>query len=213
MRIRTALVGVVVTMSAAYAAATGKPKDAERDPNPPTTLSEALDRLERTLPAATIREMSDGTELDMVKYHFSVGLWMRNYWGLWARGPLSRHLRALGLRHPDDMSGLILTCFWRRLHGKPLGVEEQVARYEEYWRLTIDPDPGSNSACKGAIRTTLSFGPNAPVEHLRGVHMGTCCADGVVWSYHVDRGWYRPVEAELAVWNEESGRYDPCKEK
>jgi predicted RNase H-like HicB family nuclease len=136
VKIRTALVGLVLTMSAAYAGATGKPEDPERDPNPPATLSDALDRLSRMLSPATIREMSDGSELDMAKYHFSVGLWMRNYWGLWAQGPLHRHLAALGLRHPDDMSGLILTCYWRRLHGNPHGVEEQVARYEEYWRLT-----------------------------------------------------------------------------
>ena len=91
---RTALIVLVVAM-AAQATADGKPKDPERDPNPPTTLTEALDRLARKLPAATIREMSDGSESDMGKYHFSVGLWMRNYWGLWAQGPLQSHLRAL----------------------------------------------------------------------------------------------------------------------
>jgi hypothetical protein len=31
------------------------------------------------------------------------------------------------------MSGLILTSFWRHLHGVPLDVEGQVAAYQRYW--------------------------------------------------------------------------------
>ena len=43
--------------------------------------------------------------------------------------------------------------------------------------------------------------------------MGVCCVDGVVWSYHVDTGWYRPTDAEMAMWEQAraDGMYDPCK--
>jgi hypothetical protein len=111
------------------------------------------------------------------------------------------------------MSGTILTSLWRRLHGQPLRVEEQVVKYQEYWRVVLDPEPDSNPACSNPIRTTLSWSPLEPDERLRGVHMGTCCADGQLWSYHVDRGWYTPTATELAAWSLDlDGRYDPCKE-
>jgi hypothetical protein len=176
------------------------------DPRAPTTLSEALARLRQTLPPETIQEMRDGTEDDMGMYHMGLGLWIRNDWGLWARGPPYQDLAALGLRHPDDMSAVILTCFWRELQGKPLELEAQVAKYKEYWRLAADPDPRSNTACAGPIQTTFTGGSSR-------VHMGTCCANGVVWSYQVDKGWYVPTEAEMAMWNEakSGGMYDPCK--
>jgi hypothetical protein len=182
------------------------------DPHPPTNLTEALDRLERTLPAETLEKMRAGTEEEMVQFHFNVGLMLRNSWGLRSRGPLYRYLAGLGLQHPDDMSGLILKGLWRRLHGQPLQVEEEVARCQEYWRVHQDPDPRSNPACLEPITTTLRVGPDADDVPVRGVHMGRCCRDGRVWSYHVDRGWYRPTEAEMVLWKQQQGgQDDPCQ--
>jgi hypothetical protein len=211
VKVRIALLGLAVASSVSCAGVVGKPREPRRDPHPPATLTEALDRLEQTLPPETIQRMRDGSEADMCEYHFSVGLWMRNYWGLWAEGPPYRHLAGLGLIHPDDMSGVILRSFRRRLHGEPLRVEDEAARYQEYWRVARDPDPGSNPACSGTLTTTLSMSSGADDERVRGVHMGTCCADGRVWSYHLDRGWYTPTETELAIWNKGHG-YDPCKQ-
>jgi len=150
--------------------------------------------------------MRDGSEDDMGKYHMSLGLWMRNNWGLWKEGPLYDDLSARGLFHPDDMSGLILTSFWRQLHNQPLEIEAQIAAYQEYWRLVTPPKSRSNSACKGEIKITLFSG-------ITGLQMGACCDDGVVWSYHVDSGWYRPTDAEMAMWNESypHGMGDLCK--
>ena len=204
---------LLVVLSALLAAGSARPHNQEpqRDPHPPLSLEQALDRLGKTLPPKTLQEMRRGTERDMITYHFSVGLWMRNSWGLWGQGPLYQSLAQLGLKHPDDMSGLILTCLWRRLHGQPLNIEGEVARYREYWRLTIDPDPKSNPKCRGDIKTTLAFGPDAPRHELVGVHMGACCADGRVWSYQVDRGWYEPTESEMAIWNKPDGRWDACQ--
>jgi len=36
------------------------------------------------------------------------------------------------LKYPDDMSDLILTSWWRRMHGQPLRIEEQVKAYQEF---------------------------------------------------------------------------------
>ena len=69
-------------------------------------------------------------------FNTTIGPALRNLWGLWNGSPLRDHFRALGLRHPDDMSELIFVTFWRHLHDQPLGVEEEVARLQ-----------AANSAC------------------------------------------------------------------
>jgi hypothetical protein len=91
----------------------------------PPTLEEAHAQLERMLPRETLAEIDAmPSEFYMVKYHFSWGLTMRNGWGLWAGSPLATYMRELGCTHPDDMSGLILTTFWRKRHGQDLHLDE-----------------------------------------------------------------------------------------
>jgi hypothetical protein len=68
--------------------------------------------------------------------HMSTGMWMRNNWGLWRRGKLAKHFDSMGIHHPDDMSGIILTSYHRHLAGKERDLEQQVKRYREYWAAT-----------------------------------------------------------------------------
>ena len=100
----------------------------------PATLDECLVMLADRLPEDVVEAMRNGTEADMIHYHHGLGTWIRNTWGLWSRGPLYSHFRDRGLEHPDDMSAVILTSFWRRLHGQPLRFEEQVQSHQAYWR-------------------------------------------------------------------------------
>ena len=44
------------------------------------------------------------------RYHLGFGMWMRNNWGLWKSSRLSRYFNSLGVYHPDDMTGIILTA-------------------------------------------------------------------------------------------------------
>jgi hypothetical protein len=99
----------------------------------PTDLEDCFLELKKMLPEKTVTEMKSGPEKDMIKYHFGLGTWMRNNWGLWAGSRLRDYLHKLGLRHPDDMSSVILKSFWRHLNGKPLKIDEQVKYYQEYW--------------------------------------------------------------------------------
>ena len=99
----------------------------------PTDLDDCFKELKKMLPSETVNKMKSGPEKDMIKYHFGLGTWMRNNWGLWAGSRLRDYLHKLGLRHPDDMSSVILKSFWRHLNGKPLKIDEQVKYYQEYW--------------------------------------------------------------------------------
>jgi len=62
----------------------------------------------------------------MIRYHLSLGTWMRNSWGLWGGSRLSKWFNRHGIDNPEDMSGILLTSFWRSLHKKPLLLEAQI---------------------------------------------------------------------------------------
>ena len=65
--------------------------------------------------------------------HFGLGLWIRNNWGLWKGSRLSNFFIANGIFHPDDMSGIILTSYHRKLNGIEIQLEKQIKYYQEYW--------------------------------------------------------------------------------
>jgi hypothetical protein len=52
---------------------------------------------------------------DPIKYHFGLGMWMRNNWGLWSgESYLFKELEGKGLQPGDDMSGYILETYFIR---------------------------------------------------------------------------------------------------
>ncbi|MGV8139374.1 MAG: DUF6794 domain-containing protein [Mangrovibacterium sp.] len=66
--------------------------------------------------------------------HFGIGLWMRNNWRFWGGSRLSKYFNVLGVFHPDDMSGIILTSYHRYLLGQDIKLEEQISYYKDYWK-------------------------------------------------------------------------------
>jgi len=80
-----------------------------------------------------IKVIMDYGESTMDLFHHSIGQWMRNNWGLWTGSRLSKWFNERGIEHADDMSGIILTSFWRRLHDVPLDLANQIDFYQDYW--------------------------------------------------------------------------------
>jgi hypothetical protein len=100
----------------------------------PTTLAEAHAELERQLSPQDLAEIDAmKSEDEMIKYHFGLGMGIRNSWGLWAGGPLAKHMQELGFTHPDDMSGVILGTFWCKRHGQDFRLKERAEKYRTYW--------------------------------------------------------------------------------
>jgi hypothetical protein len=99
----------------------------------PQDLEDALRELNHMLSPAFVIEFRADSAAPM-KAHFGLGLWMRNNWGLWAGSRLSRYFNCQGIFHPDDMSGIILTSYWRQLNGRPIDLRGQIAEYHDYWR-------------------------------------------------------------------------------
>ncbi len=94
----------------------------------PTTLSEAHAELERILSSEELAEIDAmASKYDMSKYHFGLGLSIRNNWGLWQGSALAKHMRELGFTDPDDMSAVILETFWCKRHGQNFRLKERAA--------------------------------------------------------------------------------------
>jgi len=99
----------------------------------PKNLDECFVQLDAELGPAQIKKLKDGSEEDLALYHLGLGMWMRNSWGLWSNSQLARSFLGLDIHHSDDMSGIILTSYWRHLHGLPLELDKQAKRYIDYW--------------------------------------------------------------------------------
>jgi hypothetical protein len=101
----------------------------------PTDLEDAMVELDRLLPACFTKQfLADGP----IRHHLNIGMWLRNGWWLWHGSRLSQYFNKLGIQHPDDMSGIILTSYYRRLRQQPLCVADQIELYQTYWRLIQD---------------------------------------------------------------------------
>jgi len=101
----------------------------------PKNLEEAIVQLDIIFSDSTKNEIINMPEEDF-KYgtHMSTGRWIRNAWVFRGERELGKYFNNLEIYHPDDMSGIILTSYYRHLHNQDLRVEEQVEHYKEFWR-------------------------------------------------------------------------------
>jgi len=92
----------------------------------PKDLEDCFVHLHKLLDKELIEQMKTGTQDDMIQYHFGLGMWIRNNWGLWGGSRLSEWFNKKGITHPDDMSGIILDSFWKHLNNQPIDWEEKL---------------------------------------------------------------------------------------
>lgn len=93
-------------------------------------------RLERTL--------ADSAAL----VHHTLGMWVRNEAGLWRGGPVADSLRARGVRHPDEMSLVILEAYGLHLRGAPIHLDSLIRA------LPPSPSPESFTELDAASAST-----------------------------------------------------------
>ena len=76
---------------------------------------------------------------NLVVMFITAGMYLRNNWGLWGDSELAKNLYKMGILHPDDMSGIILNSYQRKLKGEDIKLEEQLKYYQDYWRESGTP--------------------------------------------------------------------------
>lgn len=66
--------------------------------------------------------------------HHGLGKWIRNNWGLWTgENDLCKWFNSNEIKHPDDMSSIILKSYHRYKNNIDVKLEEQFEHYIMYW--------------------------------------------------------------------------------
>lgn len=79
----------------------------------PETVDEAVDRLMMIMEDEYKQSIAAMPEYDLLDLHFTLGMAIRNAFGLHAPG--SKLLTNCGVTHPDDASGVIIRQLWKKL--------------------------------------------------------------------------------------------------
>lgn len=156
---RVVLLLMVLLSVSLVAAQEGDARRQAQEQRIPTTLAEAHEELERILSAEELGKIDAmPSEDDMALYHFSLGLNIRNGWGLWRGGPLAKHIAKLGFTHADDISEVILETFWCKRHGQDFRLEERAAFYKKSMEAALKADAEEEqrvAVAKAAIRDRM----------------------------------------------------------
>lgn len=163
----------------------------------PKNLEEAFVELKKSLPANELKEFKETPEDEIIKYHFSLGMGLRNRWGLWGGSRLAKYFNGIGIFHPDDMSGIIIESFWRNLNKRLIQLEKQVEYYQEYWKYNM-PAENAVSPIDGSAIDFISSHPceDTTISEHCMVHFGVSKSDGTPWAYQYGKGVFEPSETE-----------------
>lgn len=95
----------------------------------PKDIDEAIDSLDIIISVEDKRYVTDSLSLEdfRVACHHSLGMWIRNNWGLWGGSRLQRYLVDRNVIHPDDMSDNILKAYYKKkIQGLNYAVEDDI---------------------------------------------------------------------------------------
>ena len=181
---------------AAPAKQPAKEQPEEAEVPPPKTLVEALEQLEKLLPNEELAKIDAMKKPDeMIEYHFSLGMSIRNAWGLWGGGPLAQQMKKLGINHPDSMSSAILEAFWCRRHNKDYKVwfQEQAAYNAAYLKASAAPPKSAKYTKDGSdVDWRMSLDADSDEKKPRLIHVGKSKKTGRWLAYEHDKGVYEP---------------------
>lgn len=125
---------ILIILLFAFSSSFGQ-TDSKTENNKPVNLEEAVEQLKIIHHDSTKQKIIAMTEDEFIaSAHMGLGMWVRNNWGLWKGNELAESFNSIGIYHPDDMSGIILTSYYRELHEQEWKVDEQVKYYQDYWK-------------------------------------------------------------------------------
>ena len=103
----------------------------------PKDLDDCFVELDRLLGEKAVAEFKSG-EVTTTEVHFGLGMNLRNNWGLWTKeSRLVKWFNGIGIKHPDDMSGIILDAYVDRLNDTEFDLDGQVKYYQDYWNRPL----------------------------------------------------------------------------
>ena len=159
----------------------------------PKNLDEAIHQMDLQLSDSLKLEIKKITEEDFtLGSHFGFGLGIRNDWKLWKGSELSRYFNKIGIFHPDDMSGIILTSYYRNLQGLDIKLDAQVSYYKEYWdgaKVTELPQVSEHPEEGLEFKTSKLYGHITRNKTWGTVFIQSNSKDQNFWIYDYYYGW------------------------
>jgi hypothetical protein len=86
-------------------------------PRNPKSLDEVIEVLLKTLSPKTLAMVAATTEEELINFHFSLGMDIRNRLGSWLADP--ELMASFGFTtHEDDMSDIVIRALWAKLQAR-----------------------------------------------------------------------------------------------
>lgn len=127
----------------------------------PQTLEEAHLYLDKFLQDKKVFRNSAEEDATAGSHH-TLGRWIRNKWWFWwnketlrecaHNNPdyprempvLVKYFKDLGVFHPDDMSGLVILSYHRKLNGRPFDLDTEVQKIKAFYKEGGDEGMSNN---------------------------------------------------------------------
>ena len=110
----------------------GQIKNTDMKKEKPKNLTECIQMLDKNLKTEDKDYIKTLTEDEFfMESHFTIGMGIRNEWIRSGNLELVTFFLDQGVKHPDDMSAMILTSYYRHLLGKEIDFEGQISAYKK----------------------------------------------------------------------------------
>ena len=110
----------------------GQIKNSDMKKEKPKNLTECIQMLDKTLKTEDKDYIKTLTEDEFfMESHFTIGMGIRNEWIRSGNPELVTFFLEKGVKHPDDMSAMILTSYYRHLLGKEIDFEGQISAHKK----------------------------------------------------------------------------------
>ena len=122
------IIFVLITSFIAF----GQIKNIDMKKQKPKNLIECIQMLDKNLKKQDKEYIKTLTEDEFfMESHFTIGMGIRNEWIRSGNPELVKFFLDQGVKHPDDMSAMILTSYYRHLLGKEIDFEGQISVHKK----------------------------------------------------------------------------------
>ena len=110
----------------------GQIKNTDMKKQKPKNLTVCIQMLDHILKTDDKENAKTLTESEfLIETYFGTGMGIRNEWIRSGNPELVKFFLEEGVKHPDDMSAMILTSYYRHLLGKEIDFEGQISAHKK----------------------------------------------------------------------------------
>lgn len=164
----------------------------------PKDLDDCFKQIDNFWSDSTKNGVKRMTEKDFTaRAHLGFGTWMRNNWQLWAGSRLSKYFNDKGIYHPENISGIILTSYYRHLTGQAVNLDEQIKFDQNYQKAAKRPTKQMFPKGAGKLEFRTGIFYDSKNNGQGYIHVGTTSKNADIWIYDYYFGWAKITSIQL----------------